>query len=344
MPTVFHRWTNGQVSDQSDINQFVDDLEGASGEGKPHNHVSVNTTGWASRQRNLDASNGQVEDWRRYDDNQIVAITKDGFRYNKDGSAALATLTPVGTTGDEEIAGVKTFQAPAGKRGSNVASAASVALPANAEVVPITGNTTITAFTGLVAGRRWTLEFQSADCQVTAGAAIRIDGNYVSSQYGTLRFYTDGTNVYEVSRVGKRLGCRLYRTSNQTISSDFTADTAISWQAADWNVGTLWVIGTPTRIVPGVGKWRAFGVVVGNAISSIDVRVRLYLNGSRIRDLNTTPVGGLTGSTPALSFSTEVNLTLATDYLELTFTTDSPNQAVGSDINSTELIVERASA
>lgn len=52
---------------------------------------------------------------------------------------------------------------------------------------------------------------------------------------------------------------KLFRTSaSQAISN--SANTAISWQSTAWNVGTVWAVGSPTRVTIAVAGW--YSVVV----------------------------------------------------------------------------------
>lgn len=48
---------------------------------------------------------------------------------------------------------------------------------------------------------------------------------------------------------------RVYRTSDLSIASS-AANTMIPWQAASWNIGTLWAVGNPTRLTaPIAGRY-----------------------------------------------------------------------------------------
>lgn len=82
---------------------------------------------------------------------------------------------------------------------AQVASAATVALPAVGEVIGIFGNTTITNITNSICGRRVTLIFSSS-LTVTDGSNLKLAGNLAAAPSTTLTLVGDGTNWYEVSR------------------------------------------------------------------------------------------------------------------------------------------------
>jgi len=78
-----------------------------------------------------------------------------------------------------------------------VASASTVTVPAQNDIIQVTGTTTITSITAGHAGRRITLIFAGV-CQVTAGSNLPILTNYTSSAGSSLSLISDGTNWYRI--------------------------------------------------------------------------------------------------------------------------------------------------
>lgn len=82
-----------------------------------------------------------------------------------------------------------------------VASAATVTLPLDRDVITISGTTGITSITAGAANaeRVVTLVFQAA-VTVTDGSNLRLNANFTSAANGTLSLACDGTNWYETAR------------------------------------------------------------------------------------------------------------------------------------------------
>lgn len=80
-----------------------------------------------------------------------------------------------------------------------IASAASLTVPAYADVCKITGTTTITSITASYAGRRIVLWFGST-AQVTDGSNLKLNGDFAGGANRTLTLMSDGTNWLEQSR------------------------------------------------------------------------------------------------------------------------------------------------
>lgn len=90
-------------------------------------------------------------------------------------------------------------------KGTNTASASSVTLPSDGNLVHITGTTTITAFGSVQAGTLYILVFDSAGCSVTHNdtSLILKDKNFVSTAGGILMIVSEGSgNWREVTRIG----------------------------------------------------------------------------------------------------------------------------------------------
>jgi hypothetical protein len=81
----------------------------------------------------------------------------------------------------------------------SVASASTVTLPADGEIITVTGTTTITTISPSYSGRRVTLVFAGI-VTVTDGSNLRLAGNFVTTSDDALSLICDGTNWYEVSR------------------------------------------------------------------------------------------------------------------------------------------------
>ena len=77
-----------------------------------------------------------------------------------------------------------------------LASAATIVLPANNDLIQITGTTAITSIAAACAGRRVTLVFAAAGCVVTAGTNLLIGTSYTSTAGSSLSLICDGTNWY----------------------------------------------------------------------------------------------------------------------------------------------------
>lgn len=83
----------------------------------------------------------------------------------------------------------------------DVASAATISLPFHAQVVNVTGTTTITSITATLtqAGRRVTLIFAGA-LTFTDGNNLKLSGDFVTTADDTITLVCDGTNWVEVCR------------------------------------------------------------------------------------------------------------------------------------------------
>jgi hypothetical protein len=82
---------------------------------------------------------------------------------------------------------------------ATVASSATIAVPASAELVNVTGTTTITGVTAGYAGQRVTLKFAGA-LTFTDGSNLVLAGNLVTTADDTISLICDGTNWIETSR------------------------------------------------------------------------------------------------------------------------------------------------
>lgn len=82
----------------------------------------------------------------------------------------------------------------------NLASAATITIPACYDAVNITGTTGITTINGMWEGRRVTLRFAAA-LTVKDGSNLKLAGNFVTTPDDILELFSpDGTNWFEVSR------------------------------------------------------------------------------------------------------------------------------------------------
>jgi hypothetical protein len=81
----------------------------------------------------------------------------------------------------------------------DVASAATVTLPAWSDYVNITGTTPITSVTASYAGRKVTLKFAGI-LTFTDGSNLKLAGDFVTSADDTITLVCDGTNWFEVGR------------------------------------------------------------------------------------------------------------------------------------------------
>lgn len=68
--------------------------------------------------------------------------------------------------------------------------------------------------------------------------------------------------------------CKLYRTSDQAINNDVV--TVVTWQAAVYNVGTLWAVGNPSRLPAPVTGYYALSAVLGWDTNGTGARVVGY--------------------------------------------------------------------
>lgn len=82
---------------------------------------------------------------------------------------------------------------------STVASAATIAIPNGADVVSVTGTTTITSVTAGYAGQRVTLVFAGA-LTFTDGSNLKLAGNLVTTADDTISLVCDGTIWFETGR------------------------------------------------------------------------------------------------------------------------------------------------
>lgn len=79
---------------------------------------------------------------------------------------------------------------------ATLGSSNTITLPANLDLIQITGTTAITSIAASCAQRRVTLQFVSAGCVVTSGNNLLIGSSYTSTAGGTLSLICDGTNWY----------------------------------------------------------------------------------------------------------------------------------------------------
>lgn len=77
-----------------------------------------------------------------------------------------------------------------------LASAATMTLLTEHQLIQVAGTTAITSITAGAPGRRVTLQFASSGCVVTAGSNLLIGSSYTSTAGGTLGLICDGTNWY----------------------------------------------------------------------------------------------------------------------------------------------------
>jgi hypothetical protein len=190
--------------DASDVQQIIGLLKGYSGFGDRVRLISYsNASNYSLEVKNLDSGSKAVI---LYDSagNVLLQANSSGVRLSPDGTNF--GLTPATLSGTETLTNktltAPTITAPTFSRGTSTASAASLTLPTNGPIIPITGTTTITSITAQAAGKVVTLEFASAGCQVTNGSNLKLKGNYYSRVLGTLTLESDGTNWIEVSRAG----------------------------------------------------------------------------------------------------------------------------------------------
>jgi hypothetical protein len=83
--------------------------------------------------------------------------------------------------------------------GTNLASAATLVLPATGRYFQVTGTTNITAITPLTAGRLVVLRFAGI-LTVSDAGTIKLSAAFVTSADDTLTLICDGTNWYEIAR------------------------------------------------------------------------------------------------------------------------------------------------
>lgn len=200
--------------------------------------------------KNLDQTNGQVALFLKADGTVLMNVDKNGFRYSPDG--VVQNLTPVSLSGAETITGAKVFAGGvtmtgpmAWHRSTPVASAATLTLPTDGNIIPVTGTVTITAIP--VAQTPVILEFASSGCKVTAGATLLLEGDFVSGAAGsTLMVNWNGAAWEEVARS---------RALKQTVLAHATGQTLT-------NAYAVITLTTPDNTA--AGGFNHYGMVVGN--------------------------------------------------------------------------------
>lgn len=226
-----------------------------------------------------DTTTGRVLELLKADGTMLLKISKDGVTFSPDGISA--GLTPASLSGIETFTGAKTFSAAIlalstlgvtglttltggvalgsrrlDHRGSTTASAGSITLPTDGNVIPISGTSTITAITA-VTGMAVTLEFNSANCKVAKGSTLRLDGDFMSAAAGaTLSLECDGTNWNEVGRAGSYAQACEIPASGQTLT-DNAADTIMTLGTATYDPFSM--KSGNTIVLPIAGLWELYG-------------------------------------------------------------------------------------
>ena len=197
MANRFHTVANNVTdADADDINQFTTAFNGTPGEGKPLDLTQLDEDRYYVVVKNLNA-NSKLLQLLKSDGTVVLQANAGGVTLSPDGSPA---GTPV-TTGATQTLTNKTYVF---KRATSTASAASLTLPTDGNVVPITGTATITGIaTANMSGALVLLAFQSAGCTVQDGGGLRLRGNFTSREADdVLVLHCDGANWIEVARAG----------------------------------------------------------------------------------------------------------------------------------------------
>lgn len=142
-------------------------------------------------------------------------------------------------------------------------------------------------------------------------------GPVVGQTVWLLRDGPDWLVVGPVAGVGSRgPGCLVRRTTLQTITT--ATDTAVTWQAADLNVGPMWNAGlNPTRLTaPLPGRWAGKATIrFATSASTAERYATVRVNGvalSRLGEQGLNPSGGIV----TLGFAWAGILAL-NDYIEV---------------------------
>lgn len=256
--------------------------------------------------KNLDTTNGQVAQFLKADGTILGEFHKTGFRFSPDGVSA--GLTPVSISGAETVTGAKTFSAAltaaaaliaqstlavtgastltgnvalggriVWKRGTSTAATASLTLPTDGNLIPITAGGPITSI-AVVTGMVVCLEFAAANIKVTKGATLNLDGDFMSAAArATLTLECDGTNWNEIGRAGGFAQSARAPSAGQTLT-DGAGITAMTLGSATYDPFTL--KSGNTMVVPFSALWRVWGTVVFPASSAGTRIVQVFKNGS----------------------------------------------------------------
>lgn len=120
----------------------------------------------------------------------------------------------------------------------------------------------------------------------------------------------DGTTWQVMT--GNTPAARAQRTTTQSISTGST--TAVSFGAADYNAGTMWAGGSPTRLTAPIGGVYVITAAVEFAANATGNRqVHIYQNGSEHSRITVPSVGS--GLATRVAIADTLNMA-ASDYVE----------------------------
>lgn len=235
---AFRRVLNGIDSiNDVDLDQYADAFNGVGGKAQPMDLIQLDQDRYYVVLKNLNA-NSKLAQFYKQDGTLLFQVDGTGVKASVDGTAAAAAIAPAASptlTGTINLSG-RVLR----RRSSTLASAATVTLPSDGDVIPVSGTTTITtinpiALVGLTGQAVVTLEFQSVGCKVARSASLRLHGDFVSAIVGaTLTLECDGTNWSEVGRAGGGVQGVLCPFTGQTLT-DNAADAQILLNAGTYD-------------------------------------------------------------------------------------------------------------
>lgn len=328
---AYRRVVNG-VDDINDVDldQYADSFNGVGGKGQPLDLIALDADRYYQVIKNLNA-NSKVAQFYKQDGTLLFQVDGSGVKASIDGSAnavALAGQASPRFTGTVALSG-RVLR----RRSSTVASAATLTLPSDGDIIPVSGTVTVTsitaiALTNIVDGPVVTLEFQSAGCRVVMGATLRLRGDFVSSAAGdTLTISGDGTNWNEVGRGRSGSQAVLAQAAGQTLV-DGAAYAVMALAAATSD--RFGIKSGNTFVAPWAGLWRAEGALNIETSSAGNRNVAIHKGGALV-----SVVGHTSGSSSALdwgcSWSLPMNL-VAGDVID-----------VRAKVNGTNLLIRTSS-
>lgn len=282
---------NGVVK-ASDLNQIINALTGLSNE--PMHFDAVNNASvYAVNVRNQGSgSKGLIV--LDSGGNTLLSVNGTGVNASFDGVAAASRIatesgtqtftnktmtSPVLNTPSvvtPAISGIATFTGRIlWHRGTSTASAGSVTLPTDGNLIPITGTTNITAIAA-VNHLVVCLEFASAGCKVTDSSTLQLQGDFISVAGSTLTLECDGTNWYEIARGNPAVQQAICNAAAGNLANN--AVTNIPLAAATYDPYGLKTGNTLKTL--NAGQWRVSGSFALAANSAGNRIAYLYKNGS----------------------------------------------------------------
>lgn len=324
------------VASSSAYNELAGYFNGSSSyPANPMQLITFNdATNYVQSWKNLDTTNGRVGIFYKADGTVLAKITKDGFRFSPNG--VIEDLTPVSLSGTEAITGPKTFTRLILKRATSTVAAASLTLPTDGNIVPITGTTSITSISGTGnTSVPITLEFASDGCIVRLGASHHMQGDFISKAGGTLTLEYDGSAWHELHRGAHIVPGARFFLNAATTSIVQGAVRVVTWTNNDVLNGGVAASGTISvaDITPGIlGRWLVHGEITWDLDAATEDYIGfLRKNGTIIRRLFDFISAGVLDSGTG-GFSTQIEVTSITDTYDLVlFTTNTCNIIGGAE-------------